>query len=160
MTFWWKCVNFIYKSDLQTLDSSREAESEEIITADKSKTEKVRTGGAEITASAGGGGRGDRGKNKQGKKYASVVKHFEDAAFDDAHVSVPHNLVSAGQKTKRQKERKLWVNGAERCWKSHDKLLLWNLGEESKWGNRLSTRRSSGEGGSMFLFMNISLLSM
>lgn len=54
----------------------------------------------------GGGGR-DRGKNKQGKKYASVVKHFEDTAFDDAHVSVPHNLVSAGQKTKRQKERKL-----------------------------------------------------
>ena len=56
MTFWWKCVNFIYKSDLQTLDSSREAESEEIITADESKTEKVRTGGAEITASVGWGG--------------------------------------------------------------------------------------------------------
>lgn len=62
MTFWWKCVNFIYKSDLQTLDSSREAESEEIITADKSKTEKVRTGGAEITASAGGGGGGETGE--------------------------------------------------------------------------------------------------
>ena len=159
MTFWWKCVNFIYKSDLQTLDSSREAESEEIITADESKTEKVRTGGAEITASVGWGG-GTGKKNKQGRKSASVGKHFEDTAFDDAQVSVPHNLVSAGQKTKRQTDRKLWVSGAERCCKSHDKLLLWNLGEESKWGNRLSTRCSSGEGGSMFLFMNISLLSM
>lgn len=41
------------------------------------------------------------------KKNASVVIHFEDTAFDDAHVSVPHNLVSEGEKTERQKEGKL-----------------------------------------------------
>lgn len=41
------------------------------------------------------------------KKNPSVVIHFKDAAFDDAHVSVPHNLVSEGQKTERHKEGKL-----------------------------------------------------
>lgn len=41
------------------------------------------------------------------KKNPSVVIHFKDAAFDDAHVSVPHNLVSEGQKTERYKEGKL-----------------------------------------------------
>lgn len=46
-------------------------------------------------------------RGREEKKTASVVIHFEDTAFDDAHVSVPHKLVSEGQKTERQKDSKL-----------------------------------------------------
>lgn len=64
-------------------------------------------GGAKRKASAGW----KRQKTKQGKKRrkekASVMIHFEDTAFDDAHVSVPHSLMSEGQKTERQTESKL-----------------------------------------------------
>lgn len=39
------------------------------------------------------------------EKSASVVIHFEDTALDDAHVSVPHNLVSEGQKQRQREHR-------------------------------------------------------
>lgn len=39
---------------------------------------------------------------------ALVVIHFEDAAFDHAHVSVPHSLMSEGQRTSNQ-----WLNDAQ-----------------------------------------------
>lgn len=45
--------------------------------------------------------RGKRGKPE--RRFALVVVHFEDAAFDDTHVSVPHNLVSEGRKRERQR---------------------------------------------------------
>ena len=31
----------------------------------------------------------------------SVVVHFEDTAFNDSHVSVPHNLISETQERER-----------------------------------------------------------
>lgn len=52
-------------------------------------------------------GRAGRREGPAAEENASVVIHFEDTAFDDAHVSVPHNLVSEGQKAERQKESKL-----------------------------------------------------
>lgn len=33
----------------------------------------------------------------------SVVVHFEDTAFDDAHVSVPHNLMSVVEREAQTK---------------------------------------------------------
>lgn len=44
----------------------------------------------------GGGAGAGRGGS------SSVVIHFKDAAFDDSHISVPHNLMSGGKKTERQ----------------------------------------------------------
>lgn len=41
-----------------------------------------------------------RGAGSQGN--VSVMIHFEDTAFDDAHVSVPHNLMSEGQRGKTE----------------------------------------------------------
>lgn len=57
------------------------------------------------------------------KKDALVVVHFEDAAFDDTHVSVPHNLVSEGQKRETERERTVSENSnaALNC---YDRLLL------------------------------------
>lgn len=40
----------------------------------------------------------ERAASGDQKKNTSVVIHFKDAAFDDAHVSVPHTLVPAGGK--------------------------------------------------------------
>lgn len=51
-----------------------------------------------ITASAGENQRKNRAKRGAShEEKASVVIHFEDTALDDAHVSVPHNLMSEGQ---------------------------------------------------------------
>lgn len=40
-----------------------------------------------------------------GTKNPSVVIHFKDAAFDNAHVSVPHNLVPEGERNRRHRKR-------------------------------------------------------
>lgn len=49
--------------------------------------------------------------------------HFEDTAFDDAHVSVPHNLVSEGQKKETEKEPTVSEN-SKAALICYDKLLL------------------------------------
>lgn len=49
-----------------------------------------------------GSGKGGAGGVRERRGTVSVVIHFEDTAFDDAHVSVPHNLVSEGQKTETE----------------------------------------------------------
>lgn len=56
--------------------------------------------------------------------------HFEDAALDDAHVSVPHNLVSEGQRREAEREQTVSENStaALNC---YDKLLLWDLVTEA-----------------------------
>lgn len=38
-------------------------------------------------------------------KNPSVVIHFKDAAFDDTHVSVPHNLVPEGERNGRHTQK-------------------------------------------------------
>lgn len=92
---------------------------------------------AKITASAGGadrkqtkGGEERREGSRQGNH--SVVIHFEDTAFDDAHVSVPHNLMSAMQEKETQINSIMSVNGS--C-NTLEKLQLWDLCEESKCGD-------------------------
>lgn len=40
-------------------------------------------------------------------KSPSVVIHFKDAAFDDAHVSVPHNLVSEEGEKKQETHKEV-----------------------------------------------------
>lgn len=58
-----------------------------------------------ITASAEENQRKSRVKRGAShEEKASVVIHFEDTAFYDAHVSVPHNLMSEGQRN-RDKRR-------------------------------------------------------
>lgn len=61
---------------------------------------------------------------------ALVVVHFEDTAFDDAHVSVPHNLVSEGQKRETEREPAVSENSKAAPIR-YDKLLLWNLAKEA-----------------------------
>lgn len=56
--------------------------------------------------------------------------HFEDAAFDDSHVSVPHNLVSEGQKREAEREQTVSEN-SKTALDCYDKLLLWNLVKEA-----------------------------
>lgn len=56
--------------------------------------------------------------------------HFEDTAFDDAHVSVPHNLVSEGQKKETEKEPTVSEN-SKAALICYDKLLLWSLAKEA-----------------------------
>lgn len=64
------------------------------------------------------------------KKDALVVVHFEDAAFDDSHVSVPHNLVSEGRKREAERERTVSEN-SKAALDCYDKLLWWNLVKEA-----------------------------
>lgn len=53
-------------------------------------------GGEEPLVSGGGAGERCGGGS-------SVMVHFKDAAFDDAHVSIPHNLMpERGKNRKRQ----------------------------------------------------------
>lgn len=128
----------------------------EFIASDRKKWEKVQTEGRQDN----GFSRGERdGKLTEGgakrktrtsqRENLSVVIHFEDTAFDDAHVSVPHNLMSAeqkkrGRKGKREREREESVN----------KVLLWNLGEVSKWSNLCSLSVMGGGSFYEYLFVN------
>lgn len=50
---------------------------------------------AVITAWVKAGGQENKPGQEGEEEVTSVVVHFEDAALDDAHVAVPHGLVSA-----------------------------------------------------------------
>lgn len=71
-------------------ESHNEAQEAELINEQKSTNRK-----AKITASVGGN-QTKRAGQREGASHeekASVMIHFEDAAFDDDHVSIPHNLM-------------------------------------------------------------------
>lgn len=70
------------------------------------------------------------GERQSTKKYALVVVHFEDTAFDDAHVSVPYHLVSEGHKRETEREPTVSEN-SKAVLICYDKLLLWNLAKEA-----------------------------
>lgn len=75
-----------------------------------------------------------RDRPAEGDEKPSVMIHFKDAAFDDGHVSVPHNLVPEGKRNRRhEKVITLLMSKAEEALWVLKQTLIVKLG--GKWSN-------------------------